>query len=471
MKKKKTSKPTIIILGITGDLSKKKLIPAIYKLISDKKLKDFNLVGIGRRDIAEKEILENSQEYIKYKNNNYWKILENNFNYFKADLSNYNSICELKRFVIKHEKEKILDGERIFYMATSPDLFVPITKKLHKCKLGNKKSKFVFEKPFGNDSGSAIEINKEIKKLFTEKQIYRIDHYLGKEIIQNLVVARFNNEILEPLWNNKYIDHVQIILTEDFGIHDRGAFYDKYGAIKDVMQNHMLQILSLFAMEQPQTIKGEYIRERKVEVLKSIKNIDKTNISLGQYNGYKSHDKINKDSKTETFAAVKLFVKNKRWKNVPFYLLTGKNMRKKSALVYIEFKQTNCQMLDEGCSHDPNFLVIEIQPNEGFYFQINAKPPRSDKLKPVKMEFCHSCEFGINSPEAYENLFVDILNNNQTTFIRSDEIEEQWRIVDSMNSKNSKNKKDAVEKYDIGKIPNNAKKLIEKDGRKWRLDL
>ncbi len=461
-----SNKPTIIILGITGDLSKKKLIPAIYRLIAKKKINNFSIIGIGRRDIDKLEILENAKQFTSEIKDNAWTKLEKKFNYFKADLSDFESVCKLHDYVNTIEEKNNLPGERIFFMATSPELFIPISKSLHKCKLGNKESKFVFEKPFGNDIKSAVEINKEIKKIFSEKQIYRIDHYLGKEIIQNISVARFNNEILEPLWNNKYIDHVQIILTEDFGIDKRGSFYDKYGAIKDVVQNHMLQVLSLFAMEQPKSMKGEYIREEKVKVLKSISNIKKKDIVRGQYEKYTKHESISRGSSTETFAAMKLTIDNNRWKNVPFYLLTGKEMKRKTAFVYIEFKQLHCQLLDEGCNHEPNFLVLEIQPNEGFYFQLNAKVPGSDEIQPVKMEFCHSCEFGLNSPEAYENLFVDIINGNQTTFVRSDEIEEQWRIIESLNYEKSK-----TYKYEKGEIPDAANDLIQRNDREWKLDL
>lgn len=463
------NKPTIIILGITGDLSKKKLIPAIYRLINEKKLNDFSIVGIGRRNINKLDILENAKQFTSNIKENIWKKLEKRFNYFKADLSKFESMCELHDYVISIEEKNNLTGDRIFYMATSPELFIPISKSLHKCKLGNNKSKFIFEKPFGNDIKSATEINKKISQLFSEEQIYRIDHYLGKEIIQNISVARFNNEILEPLWNTKYIDHVQIVLNENFGIDSRGAFYDKYGAIKDVIQNHMLQILSLVGMERPKRMDAKNIREEKVKVLKAISNIKKRNIIRAQYEKYTKTNGVNKNSTTETFAAIKLFIDNYRWKNVPFYLLTGKEMKDKTAYVYIEFRQLQCQLMDEGCIHEPNHLILEIQPKEGFYFQLNAKAPGGNNITPVKMEFSHTSSFGPNSPEAYQNLFEEIIKGNQSMFVRSDEIEEQWRIIDSIKL-NNKDKNAPLEKYKKGNLPQKAIDLIERDGRKWHIN-
>lgn len=468
----KTSKPTIIILGITGDLSKKKLIPAVYRLINEKKLNDFSIIGIGRRDIDKLDILKNAKQYTIDVKDNIWNKLEKRFHYFKANLSEYKSVYELHDYVNAIEEKNNLSGERIFYMATSPELFIPISKSLNKCKLGNEKSKFIFEKPFGNDIESAVMINKEISKLFDEKQIYRIDHYLGKEIIQNISIARFNNEILEPLWNTKYIDHVQIVLNENFGIESRGAFYDSYGAIRDVVQNHMLQILSLVGMERPKRMDAKNIREEKVNVLKAIPDIKKKDFVKAQYEKYTKTDGVNKNSTTETFVAMKLLINNERWNGVPFYLLTGKEMSKKTAYVYIEFRQLQCQLMDEGCIHKPNYLILEIQPKEGFYFQLNAKAPGSNNIEPVKMEFSHSCSFGPNSPEAYQNLFEEIINGNQSMFVRSDEIEEQWRIIDSINTNNSKNndKKKPLEKYEKGNLPKSAIDLIQKDGREWHID-
>jgi len=289
---------------------------------------------------------------------------------------------------------------------------------------------------------------------------------LGKEIVQNISIARFTNTVLEPLWNNKFIDHVQIILTEDFGIEDRGGFYDKYGALKDVVQNHMLQLLSLTAMEAPTSLNEENIRDQKIKVLRAVRNPEKNNIILGQYEGYKKEKGVKPNSKTSTFVASKLFINNKRWKNVPFYLITGKNMKNKTAGIYIEFKQAKCRLFDKGCKFTPNHLVIQIQPNQGIYMGLNAKSPGNGEIVPVNMNFSHERKFGLNSPEAYENLIEDVIKGNQAMFIRTDEVEEQWRIIDKIDIEKLK-----VNKYKKKDYPTEAKKFIEKDCRSWHLEV
>jgi len=320
----------------------------------------------------------------------------------------------------------------------------------------------VFEKPFGEDLKSAKKINKVITSLFTEKQIYRIDHYLGKELVQNIIIARFTNTILEPLWSHTYIDHVQIVMTEDFGVEGRGNFYDNYGALKDVVQNHLLQLVALSSMEAPKNLGEKYVRDEKVKILKAISITD---VVLGQYAGYTKEKGVKKNSKTETFAAIKLFINNKRWQKVPFYIITGKNMDKRLAGIYVQFKQAPCLLFSGVCNFIPNYFRIQIQPDEGFYMQLNAKAPGKAGITPVKMDFCHACVFGPNTPEAYENLLLDVLKGDQSTFVRSDEIEEQWKIIDKITRKNLK-----VQEYKKGSYPEAARKMIEKDNRYWNLE-
>ncbi|MBT4824439.1 glucose-6-phosphate dehydrogenase [Candidatus Woesearchaeota archaeon] len=474
----------IVILGATGDLTKKKLIPAIHNLVANKKIKDFAVVGVGRAHSNPKLILKKSKKYVEKLNKKTWSTLEKRMYYFQADFYDNIGFCKLEEFTKSIEKKHKLPGNRIFYLATLPSHFKAIADNLSRCGLTKEKirrkqgfkknwTKVVFEKPFGHDLKSAKKINKCIKKVFKEKQIYRIDHYLGKELIQNIAVARFTNTILEPLWNKKHIDHIQIILSEDVGIEERGAFYDKYGAIRDVMQNHMMQMLSLATMDTPKKLTGNYIRDKKVKILKSIKPSKiKEETIVGQYIGYTKEKVINKTSSTETFAATKMFIKSRRWKNVPFYFITGKKMKNKITSIYIQFKEAPCLLFSNVCNFKPNYMVIQIQPEEGFYIQLNAKIPGKPDITSVKMDFCHECTFGPGSPVAYENLLNDVIIGDQSTFVRTDEIEQQWKIIDKIkNSINStiKNKKTKLHKYKIGTYPKEADKLIEKDGREWHL--
>ncbi|MEE9525840.1 MAG: glucose-6-phosphate dehydrogenase [Candidatus Woesearchaeota archaeon] len=436
-----------VILGATGDLTKKKLIPSIYNLILKGKVKQISIVGVSFEQAEAEAVLNRSKKYIKNIDSKIWNKLKKNFYYYQADFYDQKKFAGLGKFVKSIEKNK---SQRIFYLATLPQHFKVVADNLAKCKLVKKDSRVVFEKPFGHNLKSAKEINRCIKKVFTEKQIYRIDHYLGKELIQNIAVARFTNTILEPLWSNKYVDHIQIILSEDVGIEERGAFYDKYGVIRDVVQNHMMQMLSLSTMESPKKLTGDYIRDEKVKILKKVKVKGKA--TVGQYIGYTNEKKIPKNSKTETFAALKLEIDNPRWKGVPFYLIAGKKMKDKITSIYVQFKESPCLLFTGVCNFMPNYLVIQIQPQEGFYIQMNAKVPGKTDIKAVKLDFCHECTFGPNSPEAYENLFMDVIKGDQSSFVRTDEIEQQWKIVDSI-------KKGKLIKYKIGTHPKEADKI------------
>ena len=457
---------TFIILGATGNLTKKKLIPAIYHLIENKKIKKFAIIGVATNKTQTKTILNKSKKHIKNIKQKVWKELENNFHYLPLDFYQQEKFCSLDPFVKNIEKKNKLSGNRLFYLATLPQHFPVIAKTLKKCALTKKTKnnwvRAVFEKPFGHDLKSAKKINKTIKKIFKEKQIYRIDHYLGKELIQNIAITKFTNTFLEPLLNNRYVDHVQVILSENVGIEERGPFYDKYGVIRDVLQNHMMQMLSLSTMEKPKKFSGNYIRDEKVKILKTVKTTKE--LVVGQYIGYKKEKGIPKNSKTETFAATKLFVNNKRWKKVPFYLIAGKKMKNKITSVYFQFKKAQCLNINNHCDFKANYLTIQIQPEEGYYLQMNAKVPGEEKVTAVKMDFCHACTFGPNTPAAYETLLEDVIEGDQSSFVRTDEIEQQWKITDKITEQKKK-----LYKYKIKTYPKQANKLIEKDNRKWHL--
>ena len=462
-----------IILGATGDLCKRKLIPAIYKLIESNKLDKFAFLGISFDKTDINSILDNSKKFISKIDENNWKKLEKASYYYQLDFYDSTEYKDLKTLIKKIEEKHDINGNKLIYLATLPEHFKIITKNLNVHKIITKYdhenncsncnhswARIVYEKPFGYDLKSAKEINKCIEKSFHENQIYRIDHYLGKELVSNIALVRFTNRIFEPLWNHKNIDSVQIILKEKIGIEGRGKFYDKYGTIKDVVQNHMLQILSLIAMEQPKKLEAKYIRDAKAKVLKNIKF---KNAILGQYDGYKQEADVNPKSQTETFAALKLEINNSRWKGVPFYLKTGKYLDHKETSIHIKFKMVKC-LLTQGCPTDSNYLTIKINPEQGFYLELNSKDPKyANQIIPIQMNFCHSCLFGPNTPEAYENLILDVINGDQSAFVRADEIEYSWKVVDQI-------KKDKYKIFNYKKGSNGPKEinLLDKKNIRWR---
>ncbi len=431
---------TFVILGATGDLTKRKLVPAIYRLIKEKKIKKFVLVGVALPRTSIENVLEKSKEFIKKIDKNVWKRLQKQSYYKQLDFYKATNYLKLKSFLLDLEKKHKLPGNRLFYLATMPEHFETITKNLSKSGIVKKDNgqknwtRVVYEKPFGYDLESSRKIKGSVLEVFDEKQVYRIDHYLGKELVGNIALVRFTNKIFEPLWSNKHIDSVQIVLSEKLGVKDRGKFYDAVGAINDMIQSHMLQIMTLVAMEEPYELAGKYIRDAKENVLKKIK----VNSSVvGQYKGYKKEKGVAVSSKVETFAAVKLTINNRRWRGVPFYLKTGKCLDKKGASVHIRFKMVKC-LLSKSCPSDANYLTIRIRPDEGFYLELNSKAPGVMEVVPVKMDFCHKCVFGPNTPAAYENLLEDVMRGDQSFFLRGDEIETSWKIVEKIKAKKGK---------------------------------
>lgn len=437
---------TFIIMGATGDLAKLKLIPAIYKLLKLNTISRVSLIGVARSDVTMQSILNESKTFIKDIDESVWgKMCESSY-YQRLDFDKLEDFQSLKNKILEVETKDGLSGNRLFYLATLPEHFENATKNLAAVGLVNPKDnkweRVLYEKPFGGDLYSAKQINKTIDKVFEEENVYRVDHYLGKELVGNIALLRFTNRILEPLWNNKNIDSVQIICDEDFGIKNRGNYFDKYGEIKDMLQNHILQILSLVAMESPKFISGEYLRDQKVKVLKDTRVTD---IFLGQYEGYEMEKGVAPGSKTETFFTAKLEVRNKRWKGVPFFVRAGKNLNKKETVIHIRFKPVDC-LLAKTCPSDTNYLTIRVEPNEGFSFELNSKSLRKGfEVETVDMDYCHSCEYGVNTPEAYEVLLEQAIMGEQALFVRNDEVELAWKIVDKIDKKNL-----IVYKYPVG---------------------
>jgi glucose-6-phosphate 1-dehydrogenase len=443
---------TFIIMGATGDLAKIKLIPAIYTLLKLNTVSHVSLIGVARSDITIEAILNEAKNNIKDLDDVVWNKLCQHAHYQKLDFNNLGDFENLRDKIKEVEAKENLSGNRLFYLATLPEHFELATINLAKVGLVNSKDdkweRVLYEKPFGDSLFSAQKINKEIDKVFLEENVYRVDHYLGKELVGNIALLRFTNRILEPLWNRENIESVQIICDENFGIKNRGNYFDKYGAIKDVLQNHILQILSLLAMEKPKFISGEYLRNEKVKVLKRTKIVD---ILLGQYENYEKEKGVISDSKTETFFTAKLEVRNKRWHGVPFFIRAGKNLSKKQTVIHLKFKPVDC-LLEKTCPSDSNYLTIRIEPNEGFSFELNSKSLRKGfEIEPINMEYCHHCVHGVNTPEAYEVLLEQAVLGEQSLFVRNDEVELAWKIVDgSIPLTTSKNGQRKVYKYSVG---------------------
>jgi|SaaInlStandDraft_4_1057021.scaffolds.fasta_scaffold04073_5 glucose-6-phosphate 1-dehydrogenase len=445
---------TFIILGATGDLTKRKLIPAIYKLIENKKITKFAVVGAARHDTNVKKIVDDARQFISKPDEKIIKKLEESFYFVNLDFYKEADFLKLKEKIEAVEKKHGLarntfKRNRIFYLATMPKHFEVITKHLSKAGIvesaqeeSDTISRVVYEKPFGEDLQSAKKINKCIARVFDESQVYRIDHYLGKELVGNIALVRFTNTFFQPLWNNKYIDSVHIVLDEKIGVEERCEFYEQYGALKDIVQSHLMQMLALVAMEPPKKLSGDYIRDAKANVLKQVKVHD---VILGQYDGYTKQKCAKKDSTTETFAFLKVEIKNKRWRGVPFYLKTGKCLNKKKSSILVQLKKPDC-LFDQGCAFEPNWISIGVQPNEGLSLQLNGKVPGvTYDVTPIKMDFCHSCLFGPNTPQAYEVLLHSVLKGDQSVFVRFDEIEHSWKLIDEI-----KTQKHVVHEYKKG---------------------
>lgn len=450
-----------MILGATGDLARKKIFPALYQLFIQNKLGNSIIVGAALDQTTAEQLLVHAKKYVNGCDNEKWHEFGKHVFYHAINFSHEKDFDTLATYVSVLEKQHKLSGNRLVYCSTAPYFYCTITHGLAKSGLinshkhssnipqdeKNKISKtacpelvegsvqqnytwnrIVYEKPFGHDLQSAQEINECIAQYFSEHQIYRIDHYLTKELVGNIALVRFTNIIFEPLWNNRYIDQVQIVFDESEGIDGRGSFYDKYGAIADVMQNHMMQLVALIAMESPEKLSGDYIRTERAKVLQKVKVVD---VLIGQFKGYLKEPGVAADSKTETFAQVQLRIENPRWAGVPFYLKTGKLLNKKETAIYIKFKQVDCLLTRCACPSEPNYLTIEVSPDPVFSLTLNAKRPgKSDEVMPVQMAFSHP-SFGMAS-EAYETLFEEILKGEQSVSVRFDEIEYAWKIIDSI---------------------------------------
>lgn len=430
-------KCVFIVLGATGDLARRKLLPAIYKLLSEKKLKNFLIIGAALDEISSTIFLNQAKKFIQHCDDVLWKKIQKHTYYRQLNFENKNDFISLNDYVSSLEKEYNIYGCRLVYIAASADFFCTITDHCANSGLVKKSStenewhRIVYEKPFGHDFISAKKINECIKRSFHESQIFRIDHYLTKEIVSNISMIRFANCVFEPLWNNRFIDNVQVVLSEKLCIEGRGTYYDKYGALCDVVQNHILELIALIGMEAPENLLGDAVREKRARVIEKLDVVDGL---LGQYEHYHQENGVHENSKTETFAALMFRIENERWKGVPFFIRTGKCLDKKETRIQIKFKQVDC-LLTKGCPMESNHLTIEIDPESAFSLRLNAKNPKTvDSLVPVEMNFCHSCEFAAVTPEAYEVIFEEVIRGETSVSVRFDEIEYAWHVIDSIKS-------------------------------------
>src|SRR5437763_1878715 len=494
---------TVVIFGATGDLTQRKLLPTLAHLLHDHPLPEgFSVVAFARRPMNDEQwrgmALDSINKYMP-DNDKLDREAQHDFAqrmyYCQSDFNDREGYQKLADILERLDREKGTEGTRMYYLATPPILDSEIIFQLGGAGLarpaagqyGDQESwtRIVIEKPFGRDLASAQKLNREIARVFHESQTYRIDHYMGKETVQNLLAFRFANGIFEPLWNQKFIDHVQIVVAESLGVGTRSEYYETSGAIRDMVQNHIMQVLCLTAMEPPVAFDAEAIRDEKVKVLRAIPLFTPAQVEQrtvrGQYTagvvdgqpvpGYKEEKGVNPNSTTETYGALKLFIENWRWADVPFYIRTGKSLPTRSTEVTIQFKRVPHQLYkpSETKGLVPNRLTIRIQPDEGISLKFGAKVPGAARqLSSVDMNFSYSTAFGIESPEAYERLLADAMTGDKTLFIRRDEIEASWRIVDSITDAWKQMPTSTVCPYKAGTWgPEEANELIQRDGRSW----
>jgi glucose-6-phosphate 1-dehydrogenase len=487
--------PTIIfIFGGSGDLAYRKLLPAIYNLYIDKYLPEqFFIIGIGRSDYTDtayrnyikKGITEFSRRKDKLEED--WKIFSKHIDYIKADLEKERTYQQVAKHIKDKEKEWKAEANVMYYMSVAPQLAPLIATKLYEADLTKNaaRSRIVFEKPFGHDLQSAKELNILLGTMFKEEQIYRIDHYLGKETVQNILALRFANALFEPVWSSHYIEHIQITAAEEIGIENRGSYYEGAGALRDMVQNHILQMVCMIAMEAPVSFAADEIRNKKLDVLKAIRRWPKdevhNNAVRGQYCdgwihgkeviAYRNEKGVTPDSGVETFAAVKFYVDNWRWKDVPIYVRTGKAMHAKSSIITIQFKPSPQYAFpaEAGETWRPNRLIISIQPQMDIRLRFQGKQPGPQMvLQPVDMVFNYTDAYGDNAPEAYETLLEDVIEGNPTLFMRADQVETAWEIIQPILEAWKTRPPVDFPNYTPGSWgPEDAEALIAKDGHHW----
>ena len=488
----KLSPALLFIFGGSGDLNYRKLTPALYNLFLDDLMPGkFSIVGISRKDYAiddyKKHLQEGIHNFSRQKKEERWDEFAEHINYISLDVAEQEGYQKIVDTCKQKEEEFGEHPVIIFYMAVAPQLVPTIVKNLGEVKICSdaKNTRIVVEKPFGHDLQSAHEMNQLLSQYFEEEQIYRIDHFLGKETVQNILALRFANALFEPIWNRNYIDHVQITAAETVGVEGRGEYYENSGALRDMVQNHMLQLLCMIAMEAPVSFDPNEIRNKKVDVLNAIRRIPKEEVQQyavrGQYSegwmhgekvpGYRQEKEVAPDSKTDTFAAVKFYVENWRWQGVPFYVRTGKHLHEKTTVLTIQFKPAPHYAFPVEAAETwrPNRLTISIQPEMDICLRFQAKRPGQNMvLSPVDMVFNYEDAYGDNEPEAYETLLFDVMEGDATLFMRADQVEAAWKILMPVIEVWSERAPSDFPNYPPDSWgPEDAEALIARDGHNW----
>lgn len=485
----------LVIFGASGDLTKRKLVPALFRLVQERLLPaEFAIIGVARQQLSDEEFRAQMREAVvnhgeeEPVSDEVWESFARGLFYRQGDFRDAASFEKLRDELALIDKERGTRGNHLFYLATAPSYFGLIAEQLGKAKLARPEegawTRLIVEKPFGHDLESARKLNSELASVFKEDQVYRIDHYLGKETVQNLLVFRFANSIFEPLWNRQYIDHVQITNAEAIGVEGRGAYYEEAGVVRDMLQNHVFQVASLIAMEPPASLSANSVRDEKAKAMMSVRPIPLESVDdfavRGQYGagyalgekvaGYREEEGVNPESSTETFAALKLSFDNWRWAGVPFYLRSGKRLPKRVTEIAIQFKDVPHRLFTEtDAPLEPNVLVVRIQPNEGITLRFGAKLPGTrTRIRWVNMDFRYGSSFGVEPPEAYERLLLDCMLGDSTLYARRDMTERGWEIVTPILEAW---RQPAVNfpNYEAGTGgPQSAHDLLERDGRQWR---
>ncbi|VAX27001.1 Glucose-6-phosphate 1-dehydrogenase [hydrothermal vent metagenome] len=490
---KKPENQIIVIFGASGDLTKRKLVPSLYDLFDQDLLPDkFAIIGASRSDLGDenfrKSMKEGIKEFSQAENKEHIDEFLKSVFYQSVDAKSVQSFSALKERLLKISNELDIVENLIFYLSTPPSLYAVIPENLAKVELNNEEKgwkRVIIEKPFGYDLQSAKELNSSLKKNWNEKQIYRIDHYLGKETVQNVLVTRFSNGIFEPLWNRNYIDHIEITSSESIGVEKRGGYYEDSGALRDMVQNHLLQLVSLIAMEPPSSMDSESIRNETEKVLQAVRKIEEKDVAKyvirGQYiastvkgekmRGYREEDGVDSKSKTETYAALKFYIDNWRWGGIPFYIRTGKRLPTRVTEVVIHFKCTPHFLFKRADENEgSNKLIIRIQPDEGILLKIGMKIPGGGfDVHTVNMDFHYSDLTHHRIPSAYERLLLDSMMGDPTLFARGDVVMSAWKFLDPVLKAWKNDKSIPVYGYPCGTWgPDVADDLIEEEGSTWR---